>query len=282
LIGWLPSSAAAQSKQLASDKERLETRKAAEEAWLEPCKRSLRGLAARIAPICAGAVVKEDERMDPLFEAVSRRARCGLGVHVDWFKTGQPAWKTNSSVFFPGWESVERTRFGLALEVAARGTPKARKALLAIGKSMAEACTVPADDGYREYRLTVVRENQTGQCIHAGSRVGRETLVIHTQTAVLEYEYGHGGHNTALLHYDGKRWTTETTFTLESGLLGCGPAVDCVHLLGSRTIRWHLDWNEESLTAELATFDFGHFVKETDENAACRVDVGLRGALVPQ
>ena len=256
------------------------------DAWLEPCRESLQGLGQRIAPICPAAEVSEHKgRNSVTFEASSPTARCGLGVRLDSYSSqsmGRPVWRKKEWCSWfqgRGWDSLERTRHGLSLEVAARGTAKVRRALLGIGKAMAEACTPAADDGYREYRLTVDQKDQTGKCIEDSkkTKVGWKALAIHTQSGVLDYQY----RNTSrlLLHADGKQWVAEEEEGLIGPLFGCGPTSDCVKILGSRTIRWRLAWSEESLAAELTTLDFS---AEDDERPVCQVHVKLHGELVPQ
>ena len=249
----------------------------AEFAWVEPCKRSLHDLAQKIAPACPAAAVSMDERLDAPQEAAafSRKAGCGLNIGVDLSgHSGRSDWRRTESEIFPGGESVERSRFGLALAVTARGSAKTRAALLGIGKAMAEACAAAADDGYQEYRLTVEQEDRQGECIRPTGPI-QPHLVFHAQTGALTY-----GTRSFLLHAESGRWTAKEDRTLEGPLFGCGPAKDCVEVFGEREIRWDLAFGEGTVAVDLAVSDVPSELGYT--RPICEVHLKLRGELVPQ
>jgi hypothetical protein len=249
-------------------------------------------LRREFAPLCTDAAILVDDRdldRDPPLDvrAEGDSGRCGLQIEVStgWIPTSGwtlPADFWVASLTARGFEKVDgggvetsRNHFGLRSRVAVETDDAAKRSeLLVLGQKIVDACVARPPEAYREFRLTLERPvERSGSC--ARPQVGLRTLIVLASENAVQFEYA--GWPEVALQRVGDHWVAEVTYALEGPLHACGPKLDCGEYLGSRTIRWQLDW-DQNLRGEVDITDRPSEPGNT--SSACHLRAVFRGSLV--
>jgi len=226
---------------------------AARFAWLDSCRKLFLNIGSTITPMCPQANIVVAKGMPAAVTATSDANHCGLSIRVDSGRLAETEWTVvTEMVSRPGWSELNRNRFGLKATVGVSNESPA--VLVGIGKKVAESCLAKADDGYREFNFhRVGHVSQVGTCIDNQALLKLRTLIIHTQTGVMEYDYELG--DKVILRQHDAVLTAEDTILMNGPLFECGVLTSCRKPLGERTIRWRFTWLGRHLQGQVIIVD---------------------------
>jgi len=212
------------------------------------------------------------------YAVVDDQEACGFKVFMFGHAIAQSGWHRPAgghSGFFPGWDQVMRSAFGVEVGAGARAFDRNQQsAILSVAERFVDECLASAVGDHHELRLDFASDREsTGRCLAQADPIA-STIAVHDRWHVLEFDGGH-----ATLEFDGDAWVAHYSSTVEGPLYDCpdNHFATCSTTYGYRDLTWRLNSISTDGDGELTIID-----QALDDKKAptCRRVVPFRAVLV--